>query len=487
LIGMNFDLFSRGISHYAPAQSRREFLTRAGGGFGALALTALLGNQFSFADDSVPSSPLGAKKPLFPAKAKSVIFLFMEGGPSHLDTFDYKPKLNEMAGKPLPPSFGKVITAMGEFGSPLLASKRTWKQHGQSGLWVSDWLPHTATCIDDIAVIRSCWAHGINHSTGVCQMNTGATLAGRPCLGSWVSYGLGTENQNLPAFVVMQDNNSTVVNGPRNWSAGFMPAVYQGTRLSTGAEPIANLNPPAGSAGDQQRAKLDLLTSLNRRHAQTRKVQSELEARIASYELAFHMQAEAPEAVDLSKETEATKALYGMDQKETEAMGRNCLLARRLVERGVRFVQIYHGAGSKWDAHTKIEKNHTEMCLSMDKPVAGLLKDLKSRGLLDETLVVWGGEFGRTPQSEKGDGRDHNPTGFTMWLAGGGVKGGQAIGSTDEVGLHAVEDRLHVHDLHATILYLLGLDNMQLVYKYKGRPERPTLNEGDAYKKITAA
>jgi uncharacterized protein (DUF1501 family) len=249
-----------------------------------------------------------------------------------------------------------------------------------------------------------------------------------------VTYGLGTENQNLPAFVVMQDSNATVVNGPRNWSAGFMPAVYQGTRLSVGAEPIANLNPPAGSSPEQEQAKLELLNSLNRRHAQTRKIQTELDARINSYELAFRMQAEAPEAVDLSKESEATRQLYGMDRKETEAMGRNCLLARRLVERGVRFVQIYHGAGNKWDAHTKIEKNHTEMCLSMDKPVAGLLKDLKSRGLLDETLVLWGGEFGRTPQSEKGDGRDHNPTGFTMWMAGGGVKGGQAIGTTDEVG-----------------------------------------------------
>ncbi len=470
--------------HCELLHTRRDFLMRAGGGFGALALTALLGNRGLLGAPSQPASPLAAKIPQFPPTAKSVIFLFMEGGPSHIDTFDYKPELNKMAGKPLPPSFAKVITAMGEFSSPLLECKRVWKQHGQSGLWISDWLPHISECADDLAVIRSCWADGINHSTGICQMNTGATLAGRPCLGSWVTYGLGTENQNLPAFVVMQDSNATVVNGPRNWSSGFMPAVYQGTRLSLGAEPISNLNPPAGSTEDQQLAKLELLTQLNRRHAESR-LQSELEARIASYELAFRMQAEAPEAVDLAKETAATKELYGMDQKETEAMGRNCLLARRLVERGVRFVQIYHGAGNKWDAHTKIEKNHTEMCRAMDKPVAGLLKDLKSRGLLDQTLVLWGGEFGRTPMSEKGDGRDHNPTGFTMWMAGGGVKGGQAIGTTDEVGLHAVEDRLHVHDLHATVLYLLGLNNMDLIYRYKGRPERPTLNEGEAYKKIT--
>jgi uncharacterized protein (DUF1501 family) len=316
-------------------------------------------------------------------------------------------------------------------------------------------------------------------------MNTGSTLAGRPSLGSWVSYGLGTINQDLPAFVVLQDNSSQVVNGPRNWGAGFMPAVYQGIRLQGGSEPIPNLNPPQGVSEAQQRGKLDLLNQLNRQHALSRPQQTELEARIASYELAFRMQARAPEAVDISKETEATRELYGLNTKETAAFGRNCLLARRLVERGVRFVQLYHGAGSKWDAHTKIETNHAELCRSSDKPIAGLLRDLKSRGLLKETLVIWGGEFGRTPMSEKGDGRDHNPTGFTMWVAGGGVKGGRVIGTTDEVGLHAVEDRLHVHDLHATFLHLLGIDNMKLVYRHKGRPERPTLNEGEAYRKIT--
>ncbi len=466
--------------------SRRNFLLRGGAGFGGLALSWMLQDHPLFAETSAnPADALLPRKPHFPPKAKSVIFLFMEGGPSHLDMFDPKPKLNEWAGKPLPATFGKVITAMGEFGSPLLACKRTWKQHGQSGIWLSDWLPHLSDCVDDLSVIRSCWADGINHSSGICQMNTGSILAGRPSLGAWVSYGLGTENQNLPAFVVMQDNNATVVNGPRNWGAGFMPALFQGTRFTAGAEPIANLNPPEEISGGQQRLKLDYLNQINRHHALSRAQQTELDARIASYELAFRMQAHAPEAVDLSKETEATRELYGLDKKETANMGRNCLLARRMVERGVRFVQIYHGAGNKWDAHEKIEKNHPEMCRSMDKPVAGLLKDLKARGLLDSTLVIWGGEFGRTPMSEKGDGRDHNPTGFTMWMAGGGVKGGQTIGSTDEVGLHAVEDRLHVHDLHATVLYLLGLDHMKLIYKYKGRPERPTLNEGDAYRKIT--
>jgi hypothetical protein len=478
---MNFDSTFCGRRDHA--WNRRDFLLRTGAGFGALALIDLLRGTPLQAALAESKNPLAAKKPFHPARAKSVIFLFMEGGPSHMDTFDPKPLLGELAGKPIPPSFGRVITAMGEFDSPILASKRQWQQHGQSGIWVSDWLPHTAQMVDDIAVIRSCYADGINHSAGVCQMNTGSILAGRPSLGAWTSYGLGTVNENLPAFVVMQDNAATVVNGPRNWGSGFMPAVYQGTRITAGSEPIPNLNTPEGVSEAQQRGKLDFLNTLNRSHAATR-MQSELEARIASYELAFRMQAEAPGVVDLAQESDATKTLYGIDEKDTSDFGRMCLLARRLVERGVRFVQLYHGAGSKWDSHAKLEENHGKLCRSMDKPVAGLLRDLKSRGLLDETLVIWGGEFGRTPMSEKGDGRDHNPTGFTMWMAGGGVKGGQTIGTTDEVGLHAVDERLHVHDLHATILWLLGLDNMELVYKYKGRPERPTLNEGEAYKKI---
>ncbi len=465
--------------------SRRDFLLRGGAGFGALALSHLLADNSLFAAPTAAVSPLAPKPTQFPAKAKSVIFLFMEGGPSHLDTFDPKPALKQHAGKPLPPSFTKgLITAMGEYNSPIFPDKREWKQYGQSGLWISDWCQHVAECADDLAVIRSCWGNGIVHSNGVCQMNTGSILAGRPSLGAWVSYGLGTLNQNLPAFVVMQDNNGTVVNGPRNWGAGFMPAVYQGTRILPGTEPIANLNTPEGVGEPQQLGKLDFLNQLNREHALSRPQQTELDARIAAYELAFRMQAEAPEAVDLSKESEATKQLYGMDEKDTATFGRMCLLSRRFVERGVRFVQLYSGAGSKWDAHSNIEKNHTEHFRETDKPIAGLLKDLKARGLLDSTLVIWGGEFGRTPMSEKGDGRDHNPTGFTMWMAGGGVKGGQVIGATDEFGLRAVEDRLHVHDLHATILHLLGIHHMDLVYKYKGRPERPTLNEGEAYQKI---
>lgn len=469
------------------AESRRLFLQRSGGGFGLLALTHLLQRELLAGSTTAPTTALtdsGAFLPHLKPRARNVIFLFMEGGPSHLDTFDPKPLLNTLAGQRIPPSFKKVITSMGEFHSPILGSKRAWKQHGHGGLWISDWLPQIATCADDLAVIRSCWADGINHSSGICQMNTGSILAGRPSLGSWVTYGLGSPNQNLPAFVVMQDAPAQVVNGPRNWGSGFMPAKYQGVRMHIDSEPIPNLNTPDGVTEAQQQGKLDYLRRLNQRFAADHPGQSELEARIASYELAFRMQTEAPEAISLGTESAATRALYGMDQPATQTFGKMCLMARRLVERGVRFVQLYHGAGNRWDAHDKIEKNHTEQCRSMDLPVAGLLKDLRARGLLDETLVVWGGEFGRTPMSEKGDGRDHNPTGFTMWMAGGGVRGGQAIGRTDDLGLHAVQDRMHVHDLHATILWLLGIDHTQLTFRFKGRPERATLNEGEIFRPI---
>ena len=468
--------------------TRRDFLLRGGAGFGAMALTGMMAADTRITSRPRPAlpSPNAPRQPHFAPTAKRVIFLFMEGGPSHMDLFDPKPLLNELAGQTMPASFKRPITPMGETESPLLASPRKWKRHGQSGLWVSDWLPHTAGCVDDLAVIRSCWTNGINHSGGVCQMNTGQPMGGRPSLGSWVSYGLGTENANLPAFVVMTDTTATVTNGPRNWSAGFMPATYQGTKLNSGAAPIQHLNLPKGITPGMRLRQLEMLRRLNEQHLKSREGQSELEARIRAYELAYRMQAAAPEAVDLTQETEVTKKLYGFGNKDTEPFGRCCLLARRLVERGVRFVQIYHGAGSKWDSHSKMESNHSRQCRQSDLPTAGLLKDLKSRGLLDDTLVIWGGEFGRTPMSEKGDGRDHNPTGFTMWLAGGGVKGGQVIGATDELGLWAIQDRLHVHDLHATILHLLGIHNLDLIYRYKGRPETPTINEGEAYKKITS-
>lgn len=452
--------------------SRRAWLQSSGMGLGSLALQWMMAGESSAETHHAP-------------RAKSIIWLFMEGGPSHLDLVDPKPLLNKLAGKPLPSSFREPITAMGEKGAPLLASPRRWTQYGNSGLPASDWIPNIGECMDDIAVIRSCWTNGINHAGGVCQMNTCINFAGRPSLGSWINYGLGSANENLPSFVVLCDNSGRPVNGPRNWGSGFMPASHQGVRINgTEKEPIPNLHFPDGQTGSRLESKLALLKQFNQSYASTHPQQSELEARLRSYELAFRMQAQAPEAVDLSQETYSTEDMYGIHAKETEVFGRNCLLARRLVERGVRFVQLYSGTGSKWDSHAGIEKNHSALCRAMDKPVAGLLKDLKQRGLLDETLVVWGGEFGRTPMSEKGDGRDHNPTGFSIWMAGGGVKGGQAIGATDELGLYAVEDKMHVHDIHASILWLMGLDNMKLTYNHKGRIERPTINEGRFQKRL---
>ncbi len=466
------------------ALTRRSWLARAGQGFGLLPLWALeqqVGFRGLRAGDlsSGESGPGKTRPGHAPGRAKSVIFLFMEGGPSHLDLLDPKPLLNKLAGQKMPESFVRPISPMGEGNSPLLGDRRKWARHGKSGLWMSDWIPNIATCADDIAVIRSCKADGINHSSGVCQMNTGSIVGGRPSLGSWVSYGLGSEADDLPAFVVLQDGKGPVVNGPRNWSAGFMSAVHQGTRLEGGREPIQNLFRPDGVTAAREKSKLDLLGSLNAEMGRRFPANTELDARIRGYELAFRMQAGAPDAVDLSRETRATHELYGTDRAETESFGRLCLLGRRLVERGVRFVQLYHGPGSRWDAHSGIEKNHTELCRAMDRPVAALLKDLKARGMLGETLVIWGGEFGRTPMSEKGDGRDHNPNGFSMFMAGGGIRGGMVHGETDELGLYAIRDKVHVHDLHATILHSLGLDNMRLVYNHGGRPERPTLNEGE--------
>jgi hypothetical protein len=475
------------LPHHERLTTRRDFLRRGGGGFGAVALASLLGDSNLLAALGNPGSavnPLAPRLPHFPGSAKRVIFLFMEGGPSHLDLCDPKPLLNQLAGESLPDSFGSVITPMGESRSPLLGTKRTFSQHGQSGQWFSDWIPHMAGLADDWCVIKSCVADGINHAGGVCQMNTGSILGGRPSLGSWVSYGLGTENENLPAFVVLKDSDAQVVNGVRNWGSGFMPAVYQGTLLDEGPQPFPHLHPGKDMPPERQQAKLGLLAKLNGGHRQGREENTELDARIRSMELAFRMQATAPEAADLRGESAATRKLYGMDDPKTETFGRMCLLSRRLVERGVRFVQLYHGAGSKWDSHDKIEENHSRLCAQVDKPVAGLLLDLKSRGLLEDTLVIWGGEFGRTPMSEKGNGRDHNPTGFSMMWAGGGVKGGQSVGATDELGLRAVEDKLHVHDLHATILRLVGMDHTQLIYPNKGRPERIDQNEGHVFQPI---
>src|SRR4029434_120658 len=386
----------------------------------------------------------------------------------------------------LPPSFKTPILAMGESNAPLLGLRRTWKQYGQGGLWISDWFENVAQHADDLALIHSCVSDGINPAGAVCQMTTGSVFGGRPSLGAWVNYGIGSVNQNLPGFVVIKDSEGTVVNGVRNWGSCLIPAVHQGVEFNSDGVPIKYLDNPKGLSPERQRDKLDLLDAFNSDYGAAHTSNTELDARIRAYELAYQMQAEAPKAVDLGKESDATKSLYGMDQQETAVFGRNCLLARRLVENGVRFVQLYSGAGSKWDSHANLEGNHSKLCRAVDKPIAGLLTDLKARGLLKDTLVIWGGEFGRTPMSEQGGGRDHNPTGFTMWMAGGGVKGGRTIGATDELGLYAVQDKLHVHDLHATILHLLGVDHTKLIYPHKGRPERIDLNEGHAYTKMTA-
>ena len=460
------------VAHVVHASSRREFLSRAGAGFGAVAFGWLLAQE-----GILEAAAAGAPAPHHPARAKSIIWLFMEGGPSHLDLFDPKPELERLAGQPLPPSFGRPITAMGTANNELMPSKRTWKRYGQSGLWVSDWYPSIAQHVDEMAIFQGCWADGLNHVGSVCQMNTGSILAGRPSMGAWVTYGLGTANENLPTFVILTDAGE-VLGGPKNWSAGFLPASYQGTQLRRDGPPIFHLAPPDTVGDDQQRSKLDFLAALNRRFDAANPGDSELDARLQSYELAYRMQSAAPEAIDLTKESEATRRLYGLDDPESEKFGTNCLLARRFVERGVRFIQLYSGSGSGWDAHENIEANHSKMCRQTDRPIAGLLTDLKSRGLLDSTLVVWGGEFGRTPFNEKGTGRDHNPWGFTIWMAGGGIKGGQAIGATDEIGMKVVDAPCHVHDVHATILHLLGIDHTRLTYRHNGRDERPTIVGG---------
>ena len=473
------------IPHYQAAQSRREFLLRAGGGFGSLALASLLARD-GFANGAANAAG-AARLPHIEAKAKSVIWCFLDGGPSHIDLFDPKPTLNRLAGKPLPGSFKRPVTAMGRTAyTDLLECKRKFGRHGQSGAWVSDWYPEIAGCVDDIAFLHGCTADGLNHVGSVCQMNTGSVLAGRPSMGAWTCYGLGTECEELPGYVVLLDYPDDPPGGSRNWGTGFMPSVYQGTKFRDGATPILHLTPPDGISAARQRRKIDFVRQLDELHRQRRSEDDQLEARISAYELAYRMQTAAPKVVDFSDETEGTRRLYGLDQKETAHTGRNCLLARRLVERGVRFVQIYFGSGSKWDAHSDVEGNHTRYCRESDRPIAALLRDLKQRGMLDSTLVIWGGEFGRTPMSESGDGRDHNPYGFTMWMAGGGIRGGLTFGATDEIGLWAVQNKMHVHDIHATILHCLGLNDEQLTFLHNGRDERPTINGGRVIDAILA-
>jgi hypothetical protein len=460
-------------------RTRREFLWEAGAGFTGLALTGLLSLDGYF--NRACANPLAPKQPHFSGRAKSVIFLFMYGGPSHVDTFDYKPKLYELDGKTIP------IKTFGRGGRKnegrVIGPKWQFKQYGQCGRWVSDLFPHLAGCVDDIAFLTSMTADSPIHGSAMLQMNTGKILSGSPCLGSWVNYGLGTCNENLPGFVVMLDPTGGPISGAKNWSSGYMPATYQGTVLRSAGEPILDLRRPGGMSASAQHRLLDELNEANREHLAVRADNSHLAARIASYELAFAMQRHAPEAVDLSTETAATRELYGLNNRRTREFGRRCLLARRLVERGVRFIQLYAGGNhndTNWDAHGDLVRNHTLHAGRTDLPIAGLLKDLKQRGLFDSTLVIWGGEFGRQPTAEyaQGTGRDHNAYGFTMWLAGGGIKGGVAVGETDDLGSAAVTRPLHVKNLHATVLHQMGLDSDRLTYFYNGLDQKLVGVEG---------
>jgi hypothetical protein len=467
-------------------RTRREFLWETGAGFGALGLAGMLNSDPLLANEAPKGltkfvNPMAPKKPMYPAKAKAVIFLFMYGGPSHVDTFDHKPELYKLDGKTIPvKTFGRGGK---KDGGRVVGPKWQFKPYGKSGKLVSDLFPHVGQRVDDIAFVHSMYAESPIHGSGLLMMNSGRLLSGSPCLGSWVTYGLGSENENLPGFVVMLDNSGGPINGPKNWSSGYMPAAYQGVQLRADKTPIHDLAVPEGTTREQQRLLLDRLKEKNEQHLASRADNSELMARIASYELAFKMQEHAPEAVDFTKETAETKALYGIDDKKTEDFGRKCLLARRLVERGVRFIQIYSGGNHNdhnWDAHGDLVKNHTLHAGATDKPIAGLLADLKRRGLLDSTIVIWSGEFGRQPTAEyaQGTGRDHNAYGFTSWLAGGGIKGGTSVGTTDELGNNAVDDRFHVKNLHATVLHQMGLDPNKLAYFYGGLDQKLVGVEG---------
>ncbi len=476
---------------------RREFLRQAGQGFGLLALAGLLhqegllGSEAQGAEALKQVNPLAPKPSHFPAKAKHVIWLFMNGGPSHVDTWDYKPELERRHGqelKGLDPATGFFANQVG----PLMRSPFRFSQHGESGTWVSEIFPQLAKHVDKMAFIHSCWTTSNNHSPALFMINTGQTRMGFPCVGAWVTYGLGTESQNLPAFVVMYDTlgRGLPKGHAQNWGAGFLPSIFQGTALKHQGAPIDNLYPPADFPPGGQRRQLDLIRQLNRPYSQRHPWETDLAARIESFELAYRMQMAAPEALDIDREPEHIHRLYGVQEKHCGHFARQCLIARRLVERGVRFVQIYSGGMENersWDGHKNIDKNHRGFARETDQPIAALLEDLQQRGLLEETLVIWGGEFGRLPVVQKGGtGRDHNPHAFTVWMAGGGVRPGVHYGATDEVGLKAVENRVSVHDLHATILHLLGLDHTRLTYRYNGRDFRLTDVEGRVVQEVVS-
>ncbi len=468
--------------------SRRSWLRAAGLGFGSLSFSVLLAQEAKLFAATQSDNPLAPRSPHFEPKAKRVIFLFMHGGPSSVDSFDPKDRLNRDHGKPLPIKRPLAFDNRSEAG-PLMKSPWEFKPGGKSGVPVSDLFPHVRECVDDLCVIRSMVGEGVDHGAALLQTFTGTSTFIRPSIGSWTVYGLGTENQNLPGFIAIKP--SLAHGGAKNWSSAFLPGAFQGTAIGHAGlkvddiknEPIEYLISKRYTP-EQQRYELDMLQNINRRHEALRQRDPQLEARIQAFELAFRMQSEAPEAFQIEKESEATKKLYGLDDPTTQDFGWQCLLARRLTERGVRFVQCTHSY--KWDQHSELYNGHTQNAREVDKPIAGLLKDLKSRGLLKDTLVIWAGEFGRTPVSQGGDGRDHNPYGYSIWMAGGGLKGGFIYGATDEIGYHAVEDRMHIHDFHATVLHLLGLDHEKLTYRYSGRDFRLTDVAGVVAKQIIA-
>lgn len=469
--------------HVRITRNRREFLTDAFCGFGSLAVGAMMQREMQAAS----VNPLAAKPPQVPenAKAKSVIFLFMAGGPSHIETFDPKPLLNELNGQKRPASFGEAKYQFVAKDAKLLGTKRTFKKYGKSGIEVSDLLPRTAECVDDIAVIRSCHGDMVVHSAAQYQLFTGRIIPGFPSMGAWTIYGLGTESDSLPAYVVMPDPDGALEAGQPMYANGFLPAIYQPTMFRPGKTPVLNLDLPQGVDLGGRRQTLDLIKTLN--EANMRAGDTEFAARLNAYDLAFKMQMAAPAVFDLSNEPESIRDMYGVGKDPTDDYGRRCLLARRLVEKGVRFVCVVSGGGPgnmQWDAHDDIEENHLRMAAQTDQPVAALLKDLKQRGLLDETLVLWGGEFGRSPESQGSKGRDHHNLGFTMWMAGGGIKGGTVVGATDAIGLRAVEKPYHFRDVHTTILNQLGLNQDALSYMHLGRKERLTEVHGQVIQEI---
>jgi hypothetical protein len=464
-------------------RTRRDFLRHSFCGFGGLALLSLLDEERLRAE---PADPLAPRSPHLPnPNARAVIFLFMAGGPSHLETFDPKPLLNRLHGQRRPAEFGEARYQFIRPDARLLGSAHRFTKHGRSGIEISDLFPHLARHADDLAVLRSCHGDMVVHSAAQYELMTGRTVPGFPSMGSWVVYGLGSESRVLPSYVVMPDPDGALEAGQPMYMHGFLPAVYQPTLLRSGPQPVRNLDLPPGTSPEQRRATVRLIDALNRTALPAD--DEELSARIRSYELAFRMQTEAPGVFDLSGETRQTLELYGIGAEPTDDYGRRCLLARRLVENGVRFVVVVSGGGPgnrQWDAHRDIEENHTRMASRVDRPIAGLLADLKRRGLFDSTLVLWGGEFGRSPEAEAGGGRDHHNLGFSMWLAGGGITGGQVVGATDAIGLQAVEEPIHFRDLHTTLLHQLGLDQERLSYLHLGRQERLTLVQGRVIDKI---